>query len=179
MNIITGLDIETTGLSQEKGHRIIEIAVVLYDATTQKEIGKFVRRINPERSIDPAAQAVHGISFEDLSGCPKWEEVAPQFVKILEKSALLVAHNGKGFDLPFIEGELKRVGLTFPSTPNFDTMVEGRWATFMGKLPSLKELCFATGIEYDPSKAHGAEYDVKVMMDAFFHGLNKGFFNAA
>lgn len=176
MKIVTGIDIETTGLSQADGHRIIEVAACLYDAESEKCVGKFVRRINPERSIDAAAQAVHGISFTDLVHEPKWGEVAPTLVKVLERSSMVVAHNGIGFDIPFITGELKRIGIEPPAIQVFDTMTEGRWATFLGKLPSLAELCFASGVEYDPSKAHGAEYDVEVMMSAFFAGVRKGFF---
>lgn len=178
MKIITGIDIETTGLEQAKGHRIIEVAACMYDADTEKCIAQFVKRINPERSIDPGAQAVHGISFTDLVNCPKWEEVAPILAKLMSKSALIVAHNGEGFDLPFIGNELIRIGIAVPNVPVFDTMVHGRWATAMGKLPSLGELCFATGVEYDPSKAHGAEYDVQVMMGAYFEGARKGFFKS-
>lgn len=176
MRIITGLDIETTGLEQEKGHRIIEVAACLYDADTQRQVARFVKRINPERSIDPKAQAVHGISFDDLVGCPKWEDVAPKLAEIMSKSSLIVAHNGDSFDLPFIGNEFKRIGIAIPEVKCFDTMVNGRWATALGKLPNLGELCFATGVEYDPSKAHGAEYDVEVMMSAFFEGVRTGFF---
>lgn len=55
-------------------------------------------------------------------------------------------------------------------------MVQGRWATPMGKYPSLKELCFACDVPYDPEKAHGAEYDVDMMMQSFLFGYKLGFF---
>lgn len=177
MTIVAGVDIETTGLEQEKGHRIIEVAAMLYDLDTERLLGKYVQRINPQRSIDPGAQNVHGISFDMVSDCPAWEEVAPKLVKIMQKSDLIVAHNGIGFDLPFIVGELMRIGSTIPNVSTFDTMVEGRWSTGMGKLPNLRELCFACGAEYDTDKAHAADYDVEVMMRCFFHGRRKGFFN--
>jgi len=174
--IVTGLDIETTGLEQEKGHRIIEVAASLYELESQKLLGKFVQRINPQRSIDPGAQAVHGISFDMVSDCPIWEEVAPKLVKVMQKSQIIIAHNGEWFDLPFIAGELLRIGVAVPNVASFDTMLYGRWATPMGKLPNLRELCFACGVEYDTEKAHAADYDVDVMMQSFFHGYSKGFF---
>lgn len=177
--IVGGLDIETTGLEQEKGHRIIEFATLLYlydEATgvvTPK--GKFVQRINPQRAIDPGAFAVHGISYEDVAYCPTLEEVAPKIVKVMSACDLIVAHNGNGFDLPFIAAELLRIGQPIPDVQVVDTMVQGRWATPMGKLPNLGEFCFATGVEYDKEKAHAAEYDVSVMMEGFFVALRKGF----
>lgn len=177
--IIGGLDIETTGLDQEKGHRIIEFATLLYlydeGSGTVTPRGKFVQRINPQRAIDPAAQAVHGISFEDVAHCPTWEEVAPKALKVMSACNLIVAHNGNGFDLPFIAAELLRVGQPIPDVQAVDTMLQGRWATPMGKLPNLGEFCFATGVDYDKEKAHAAEYDVSVMMEGFFVALRKGF----
>lgn len=177
--IITGLDIETTGLEQDKGHRIIEVAAVIYDYQDASNVtvkGSWTKRINPQRPIDPGAQAVHGISFEDLAMEPDWPSVAPMLVKILKASNLVVAHNGDGFDMPFILMELVRIGIAPVSVPTVDTMLQARWATPNGKLPKLRELCFATGVDYDLTKAHAALYDVQVMMDAFFIGLKKGFF---
>lgn len=174
--IVTGLDIETTGLDQAKGHRIIEVAAILYDLDTERELGRWVQRINPQRSIDPGAQAVHGISFEDVAASPVWSDVAPKLAKVMDRSDLIVAHNGEGFDLPFIGAEFLRIGIALPNVKCFDTMLEGRWATPMGKLPNLGELCFACGVDYDPAQAHAADYDVEVMMASFFRARRKGFF---
>lgn len=178
--VIGGVDIETTGLSQADGHRIIEFACQLYryDTTlgTETPAGSYVTRVNPGRSIDPAAQAVHGISFEALTGEPRWEEIAPKVAKVMNACHILVAHNGHGFDFPFIANELLRAGLSVPAAGSIDTMLDGRWATPLGKLPNLGELAFACDIPYDKSKAHAALYDVQVMMDSFFKALKQGFY---
>lgn len=166
--IATGLDLETTGLSAEKGHRIIEIACTLHDYNTGKALGKWVQRINPKRSIDAKAQAVHGISLDELKDEPVWEEVAPKLIKLLQRTDLLVAHNGDGFDLPFLLHEADRIGLELPDVATFDTMLEGRWATPDGKNPKLKELAEALGYVYDEKKAHSALYDTHLMMTCFF-----------
>jgi DNA polymerase-3 subunit epsilon len=176
MQIVVGIDIETTGLKQTDGHRMVEFGAILYDLDTKKFLGKYVQRINPQRPIDPKAQAVHGISFEDVANMPTLEEVAPMIVRVLNSGNLHVAHNGKDFDMPFIRNELIRIGVDLEHRPLVDTMRQGKWATAMGKNPNLGELCFATGTNYDTSLAHGAEYDIEVMMQSFFVGHDKGFF---
>lgn len=176
MRLIGGLDIETTGLSQVDGDRMVEIALVIYDLDTQTEKGRFSTRLNPERGIDPKAQAVHGISSDDLIGKPKWEEVAPKFAMLLSRCEIVVAHNGLGFDMPFVWGEFRRVGVSAPNVRLVDTMLSGRWATPDGAVPNLGAMCWACGVDYDKAKAHGATYDVEVMMACFFKQLPRGFF---
>lgn len=177
MRVVGVADIETTGLDQQMGHRIIEICLSLYDLDTERKVGTYVQRIHPHRAIDAKAQEVHGITIHDLAGSPDWDEVAPRVHKILTKCDLVVAHNGDYFDMPFIALELVRVGLPIPPVKTFDTMVQGRWATPFGKSPNLGELCFALNIPYDKSQAHGAEYDVDVTARCFFEGVKRGFYD--
>lgn len=176
MRLAVGLDIETTGLKQPEGHRIIELAAVVYDLDTGIKQGAFETRINPERSIDPSAQAVHKISIDDLVSAPVWESVAEKVSRLLSRCEFVVAHNGIGFDLPFIWGEFQRVGVPQPKVKVVDTMLQARWATPDGAVPNLGALCYASDIPYDKDLAHGATYDVSVMMDCFFKYLPKGFF---
>jgi len=174
--IVGGLDIETTGLEQAAGHRIIEVALTLHDLKTRKLIGSYTSRVNPQRSIDPKAQEIHGISFESLAEEPLWEPVAHKLRSLMGHCKYIVAHNGEGFDLPFIYGEFLRVGVPLPSVGLIDTMLQGRWATADGAVPNLKALCFAAGVKYDGALAHAALYDVEVMMECFFPQLDTGFF---
>jgi len=175
--LIAGLDIETTGLDQAAGHRIIEVAVIIYGATSHTERARYSTRLNPERGIDPKAQAVHGITYEELVGKPTWPAIAPKLSLLLSKCHYVVAHNGLGFDLPFVWGEFLRAGVSLPEIRLTDTMLQGRWATPDGAIPNLAALCFACGVDYDKSKAHAATYDVEVMMACFFKQLPRGFFS--
>lgn len=172
--IYTGFDLETTGLL-DPSQRIVEIAAVMYDDTAKKRLS-WVQRVNPGRPIEPKAQAVHGISDADVAGEPLLEKVAPKLAEILRRSDVVVAHNGKGFDIPFVQQEFDRISVPLPAIKLVDTMLEARWATPWGKLPNLGELCFSCRVDYDPEKAHSAEYDVEVMMASFFHARKKGFF---
>lgn len=177
--IIAGYDCETTGLLNPD-HRIIEACVQLWELDIKtfehERLSSETWRCKPNRRIDPSAQAAHGITSEDLANCPEWEEVAPLICDRLERSIIGIAHNGNSFDWPFLIQELERVALPIPDFEPFDTMLEGRWATPLGKVPNLRELAFACGVQYDDALAHAAEYDVDVMMKAFFNGLKMGAF---
>ena len=176
--IITGLDLETTGLDFYKGDRIVEVCMSVYRVSEGvfTHLKTVTQRINPERSIPLEAQRVHGISLEDLREMPVWSDFAGTAKRIIEASDSVIIHNA-GFDEPFIKGEMHRVGSPLKDIPSFCTMENGRWATFDGKNPSLKELCWSLGVDYDPSAAHAAEYDVHKMMACYQKGVELGLYN--
>jgi DNA polymerase-3 subunit epsilon len=173
--LLTGIDLETTGLDPDKGHRIVEIAMLTYDTDSRELVDSYIQRFNPERPIDTEAQAIHGICFEDLVGCPKFTDKAGEIFDRLNNADFLLAHN-LAFDAPFVGSELVAAGKGIPDIGGICTMENGRWACADGKLPNLGELCFALGVEYDVAKAHGAEYDIQVAIECFFKGLDRGFY---
>lgn len=175
--IIGGTDIETSGLL-DPDHRIVEVCVQRYEWDGSKPVllDNLVQRIDPQRNIDAKAQAVHGISPDMLVGKPKWSQVAQTIRDRLDSCDVVVAHNGLEFDYRFYLQEFARVGVADPDFYPFDTMQSGRWACPDGKVPLLRELCFSSGVTYDPSKSHAADYDVEVMMQSFFYGLRRGVF---
>lgn len=166
-------DIETTGLL-DPDHRIIEIYIGLYKGRSL--VWELNQRIDPQRSIGIEAQRVHGITASDLFGKPIFATVAPDILKAFSKASYSVAHNGNEFDWKFLQQEMKRVGLRLPDMPMVDTMLEGIWATADGKKPRLEELCYACGVPYDKTLAHAAEYDVNVMAQCFFRGVDWEFY---
>lgn len=174
MKIIV-LDTETTGLSQEKGAKIIELALLTYDLESKVLTDKWVQRFNPQQPIEAGAQEIHGIAYSDLIGMPTWEDMAGEIERRMSEADLLVAHN-MAFDGPFIAGELLRVGGNVPDVYSLCTMEQGRWACHDGKLPKLLELAFALGVDFDPTQAHGAGYDTAKTAECFFKGLERGFY---
>ena len=173
MKIVVGFDTETTGLKVEKNDRIIEFGMIGYDFDTQQEVFRYVKKVNPNRAIDPKAQLIHGISQADLIGQPEFKEIEPTISKVFAKANLVVAHNLM-FDVEFLFAEYKLIGKQLPNVEGFDTMVEGRWATSEGKNPNLGELCYALEVDYDTKQAHGALYDVSRTMACFFEGIKRG-----
>jgi DNA polymerase III epsilon subunit family exonuclease len=104
-------DTETTGLSPQRGHRIIEIGAVKLSGT--EIIDEFHILINAGVPIDPRAQAVHGISLTMLRSQPPAEEVLPQFRDFIGRSKL-VAHNAP-FDSQFLRSDFVRIGFGLPN----------------------------------------------------------------
>ena len=109
-------------------------------------------------------------------GCPVWADIAEEVRRRLEEPAYTVAHNGEGFDVPFMNYELDRLRLPALTKPIVDTMLRGRFATPNGAVPNLGVFCAALGVDYDPAQAHRAEYDVDVLMRAFFSARRWGAF---
>ena len=168
---LTGIDLETTGIDHVKGERIIEISMIRVNDTWDEPWLCYERRINPRRVIQPGATAVHHITNEMVEKEPYFEDIVDEVLQFMSGTDILIAHN-MGFDGPFLASELARIGKDIEGTPQlFCTMENGRWATAIGKLPNLGELCFACGVPYDSEEAHSALYDTQVMMDCLKKGL--------
>ncbi|MBW2648782.1 MAG: 3'-5' exonuclease [Deltaproteobacteria bacterium] len=101
------LDIETTGLSLRRGHRIIEIgAIAIEEGHPTEEFCSFVKI---DRKIPLEAQRIHGISDEMLEGQQRAEEVLPRLHDFLGDD-VIVAHNAR-FDIGFLRHEFGRISL--------------------------------------------------------------------
>ena len=95
---IVFLDTETTGLDPRLGHRIIEVAGV--EAIGRRTTGKSIHfYIDPEREIDAGATAVHGFTWDDLRGKPKFAAIVELVMQFLA-GARVVIHNAP-FDVAF------------------------------------------------------------------------------
>ena len=96
---------ETTGLSPDQGHRVVELGCV--ELLTRIPTGAtFHAYLNPDRDMPAEAFAVHGLSAEFLRDKPRFADVVEDFLAFIG-DAPLVAHNA-GFDYGFICHELKR-----------------------------------------------------------------------
>ncbi|MEK9748012.1 MAG: exonuclease domain-containing protein, partial [Pseudomonadales bacterium] len=99
------LDTETTGLEVREGHRLIEIGCV--ELIDRKPTGRQLHHyINPGRTIDEEAEAVHGITLEFLADKPDFASVKEDIVEFLQDAELII-HNA-AFDVGFLDAEFKR-----------------------------------------------------------------------
>ena len=78
------LDTETTGLSVNDRHRIVEIACIeTNDLTPTKRI--FHKMINPQRDVPAEAFKIHGFSTEYLKNKETFSEVADKFLEFIKR----------------------------------------------------------------------------------------------
>ncbi|MFC5384567.1 DNA polymerase III subunit epsilon [Aquamicrobium segne] len=157
-------DTETTGLDSRED-RIIEIGGI--ELVNRFPTGRsFHCYINPQgHPIHPEAQAVHGISAEDLADKPDFPGIAEEFMAFIE-GAKLVAHNAS-FDINFINAEFARIGHP-PIMPELvvDTLVLAKRKHPMGP-NSLDALCRRYGIDNSHRTRHGALLDSELLAEVY------------
>jgi len=162
-------DTETTGFDYAKGDRIIEIgAVEILDGKITDRT--FHEYINPEgKIIPPSAYAVHKLSNEFLADKPAFSKIAPKLWEFFGEDSIIVAHNGSGFDFPFINYELQQIGLpTIPSARQLDSITLATGKVFGPKNYTLDSLAKWFGISLATrADAHGALVDAEILAKVY------------
>ena len=158
------LDTETTGLSFAKGHRIVEIGCV--EVKNYIPTGNtFHTYLNPNRSMDPGATKVSGITDMMLMDKPEFKKIKKSFLEFLEDSPLVI-HNA-AFDMGFINGELSLLGHDpIPMQRAIDTVVIAR-KKFPGSPANLDALCRRFDIDLSDRTKHGALLDAKLLAEVY------------
>jgi DNA polymerase-3 subunit epsilon len=161
------LDTETTGLSTEQGHRIIEIGCV--ELVNRKLTGRhFHQYINPERDIDAGAVAVHGMTAESLLDKPVFSLVAEKFMEFVGHAELII-HNAP-FDIGFLDYELKLLKKSWKPMTYYcrviDTLALAR-QLHVGQRNSLDALCKRYNVDNSQREYHGALLDAHLLSRVF------------
>ncbi|GAB4132963.1 MAG: DNA polymerase III subunit epsilon [Rhodothalassiaceae bacterium] len=157
-------DTETTGLKPEEGHRIIQIGAI--ELVGHIPTGRtYMALIDPGRDIDPAAEAVHGISRAMLRDKPPFDAVVEDFLAFIE-DAPLVAHNAE-FDRNFLNAELERLARPpLPRSRFIDTLeiARNRWP---GQKNTLDILCKRLGVDNSARERHDALLDCQILAEVY------------
>ena len=161
------LDTETTGLDYKSGHKLIEIACV--EIENRKFTGKeFHSYLNPERSIDPGAVKIHGLSRDFLSDKPKFSEIYSELLDFVKDSELLI-HNAE-FDLGFLNNELRQNNIDQKIEDHvekvIDTLLMAR-QMHPGQRNSLDVLTDRYNIQGYDRSYHGALIDSKILGEVY------------
>ena len=162
-------DIESTGLNIASDS-IIELCFVKIMPGGEQRVKTW--RVKPwdynldcQREINPSAQAVHGISAEDLADKPTFYEISEEVAQWLQGSDL-AGFNSAKFDLPMLAEEIERVRRGSRSFPAKDVaidlhsmqMVDVQNIFHMMEPRTLKAAyMFYCGLELE--NAHAAEAD--------------------
>jgi len=166
------LDTETTGLSPEDGHRIIEIGCV--ELLNRRLTGnRFHTYLNPQRAIDQGAVDVHGLDNRFLADKPLFEQIAADFIAFVEGAELII-HNAP-FDVGFINAELRRLdaGWLPPGKRAIgdycgvlDTLAQAK-KKHPDQRNSLDALCKRYNVKNSHRELHGALLDAEILAEVY------------
>ena len=106
------LDIETTGLFVNEGHRITEIGMV--EIKDGKPTGKtYHSYINPERDVPEFITELTGLTEKFLSDKPTFDKVAAEVRNFIGNMPVIItcrSKDGYTLDIAFLNHELEQAG---------------------------------------------------------------------
>ncbi|GAB3346478.1 DNA polymerase III subunit epsilon [Marilutibacter aestuarii] len=167
------LDTETTGLSWERGNRVVEIGCVEF--VERRPTGRtFHRYLNPRCEFEAGAQEVTGLTLEFLADKPLFEDIVDEFLAFID-GAELVIHNA-AFDVGFLDNELRLAGSQYGKLSDRcaieDSLLLAR-QRFPGQRNSLDALCKRLGVDNAHRQLHGALLDAQLLAEVYI-GLTSG-----
>jgi DNA polymerase-3 subunit epsilon len=163
------LDTETTGLSFNSGHKIVEVACVeTKDLIPTKKI--FHKLLNPKRNVPEEAYKVHGYSQEFLSNKEIFEEIAEELLSFLRGKKIII-HNAS-FDLGFLNGELAAIKKELIKKEIIIDSLEIARNKFPGSSNSLDALCKRFNIDLTRRTKHNALLDCELLREVYINLLD-------
>ena len=163
------LDTETTGLSVQDGHRIVEIGCIELDNLIPTG-NKFHCYLNPEKKVSEKAFEVHGYSDEFLSKQKKFNEIADEFLNFIKEKKIII-HNAE-FDLGHLNNELKIIGKKKIDNEIIDTLILAR-NKFPGSSISLDSLCKKYRIDNSKRVRHTALVDCDLLAKVYINLIDQ------
>ena len=162
------LDTETTGLSPNEGHKIVEVACIeTNDLISTNRV--FHKIINPKRSVPDGAYNVHGFSTGFLKDKETFDKIADEFVEFIKDKRIII-HNAS-FDLNFLNYELKLIRKNEIKKDNIVDSLEVARARFPGASNSLDALCKRFGIDLSKRTKHNALLDCELLREVYINLL--------
>lgn len=183
MRVVT-LDTETTGFNKNHGngrklgsicdgHRVVEIGCVeiLNGVITGREFHSY---INPKRSVDPKAVAVHGLTDAFLSDKPVFKDVAATFLDFIRGADLIVIHNA-AFDIAFLDQEFDYLeGYQKPKGVfRVEDTLELAREVFPGEANRLEDLCRRFSLN-GRAGLHDALSDARMLAEVYIRLIDFG-----
>ena len=163
------LDTETTGLSPNDRHKIVEIACIeTNDLNPTKKI--FHKIINPQRDMPAGAYKIHGFSTEFLKDKETFDKIADEFLDFIKNKKIII-HNAS-FDLSFLNHELKLIRKNEIKKNNIIDSLEVARSKFPGSSNSLDALCRRFGVDLSRRSKHNALLDCELLREVYINLLD-------
>lgn len=161
-------DVETTGLEPEKGHRIVEIGMIVIDENKLERTGeKFHEYFNPQRIVPEEAVKVHNLSNQVLEDKPLFSDIVDKLLGFIGDHQLL-AHNAS-FDMSFLNAEIKLAGKDALPVHRFEDSLElARREKPELNRHNLDALCRYYKIDTSKRTFHGALLDTELLTEVYF-----------
>lgn len=142
------LNCETTGLSPEMGHRIIEISAL--EMIDQVLTGRsYHQYINPCLIMDEYVINIHGISNDVLVDKPVFSAIFNEFMSFINGAELIIHH--ANFDINFFNSEFRKMGISYLIEDKFkitDTRIMAK-TKYPNEKMSVDALCHLMNIEHN------------------------------
>ena len=163
------LDTETTGLSYEEGHKIVEIACI--ETKDLIATGKvFHKLINPKRDMPIEAYKVHGFSSDFLKEKETFNQIADEFLSFIKDKKIII-HNAP-FDLNFLNGELVSIQKEKINKELVIDSLEVARNKYPGTSNSLDALCKRFNIDLSRRTKHNALLDCELLREVYINLLD-------
>jgi DNA polymerase-3 subunit epsilon len=173
---IAAFDVETTGRNPLED-QVIEISIVRSSGVgfwEALEAGRtaesYCKRIRPSVDVSPGAQAVHGISQEDLDQELPFSDFAEGIEQIIMSADILMGYN-VSFDIRFLEQEFKRLGLDLDLSKKLVVDPLRIWHSME---PRKLENAYERFVGGELGGAHAADADTKAVLEVL-HGMKSSF----
>ena len=164
------LDTETTGLSIQEDHRIVEIACIETKdlIPTNKTFHKL---INPERKVEKDALKIHGHTDEMLKEKKKFKDIANEFLQFIEGKKLII-HNAS-FDVSFLNHELKKINKKTLNIKDVVDSLEIARVKYPGVSNSLDNLCKRFNVDLSKRTKHNALLDCELLAKVYVNLIDQ------
>lgn len=163
-------DLETTSLNPRTGEIIEFGAIIVENDIAIKTFQFFVK---PSKPISKFTTELTGISQKMLDEQSKFDnqkDAILEILKIFDKSTI-VAHNAL-FDIGYIKEKMRQYNLGGLENQIIDTLNVAKFLLPYSHSYRLEIVSRKMNIFYDPSVAHRADYDAKVLQQTWTNMIN-------
>ena len=163
------LDTETTGISVQEGHRVVEIGCIELENLIPTG-NQFHCYLNPERKVSEKALKIHGYTDEFLAKQKTFNEIGKEFINFIAGKRLII-HNAE-FDIAHLNNELSIFGKKNLTNEVVDTLVLAR-NKFPGLQNSLDSLCKRYNIDNSKRTKHTALIDCDLLAKVYINLIDQ------